>query len=248
MAAGYDAGRGYRPEVLRGWLERIARHAPPAEVREIVDLGAGTGRYSAALAAHFGADVLAVEPSETMLAEARKKPGSGRVRFVPGTGEAVPAPDASADLVFLSMVYHHLADPDRTAGECRRVLRPGGRVALRNGTREATASYPHVRFFAGIAELIAAAMPPAAELVGVFEHAGFTLAAHEVVAHEMAAGWSALAAKWTHRADSLLARLPDAVFEAGMTALRAHATAADPGEAVTQHVDLFVFRAPAASG
>jgi len=38
-----------------------------------LDIGCGTGRYSTALAAHFNAHVIAVDPSEKMLAEARKR-------------------------------------------------------------------------------------------------------------------------------------------------------------------------------
>jgi ubiquinone/menaquinone biosynthesis C-methylase UbiE len=99
----YDAGRAYRPDVLRDWLERIARYVPAAETDRIIDLGCGTGRYTAALAAYFQAEVLGVDPSEKMLAEARGKRPGARIRFVQGNGEALPAVDASADLVFLSL-------------------------------------------------------------------------------------------------------------------------------------------------
>ena len=44
------------------------------------------------------------------------------------------------------------------------------------------------------------------------------------------------------RADSFVARLPDDVFEQGMTVLRAYAEHEDPGEPVTEEVDFFVFQ------
>jgi ubiquinone/menaquinone biosynthesis C-methylase UbiE len=44
------------------------------------------------------------------------------------------------DVVFMSMVYHHFADPVVVAKECRRVLRDGGYVCIRNSTGEAAFS------------------------------------------------------------------------------------------------------------
>ena len=48
MPAAYDAGRGYPPAVLAFWLEVISRWVPTGTVSDIVDIGCGTGRYSAA--------------------------------------------------------------------------------------------------------------------------------------------------------------------------------------------------------
>jgi len=244
MPEAYDAGRGYRPEVLRLWLERVARHLPLGETRDIIDLGAGTGRYTAPLAVHFDANVVGVEPSGKMLAEARKKASDRRVSFVQGMGETLPVRDSSADLIFLSMVFHHLQDPDRVARECRRVLRPRGRVAIRNGTTEQTESFPHVRFFPGVRAVIAESLPPATRIAHVFRAAGFEVVAHEIVVHEMALNWPVLAEKWRHRADSILVRLSDTAFERGLAALARHAERADPTEAVEENVDLFIFRSP----
>ncbi len=52
----------------------------------------------------------------------------------------------------------------------------------------------------------------------------------------------AAAEKVAYRADSILARLPDADFRAGVTALRAHAKQAAPNEPVIENIDLFVLR------
>ena len=49
IAATYDAARGYRPEVLKQWLDLVAAHAPSAPAL-IVDLGCGTGRFTQPLA------------------------------------------------------------------------------------------------------------------------------------------------------------------------------------------------------
>ena len=110
MLAAYDAGRGYSPAVLALWLDVISRWVPKGTVSEILDIGCGTGRYSTALAAHFNARVIAVDPSEKMLAEARKK-ATERVRYERASAESLPLPDASIDMVFMSMSFIILTTP-----------------------------------------------------------------------------------------------------------------------------------------
>jgi 2-polyprenyl-3-methyl-5-hydroxy-6-metoxy-1,4-benzoquinol methylase len=75
--------------VLALWLDVISRSVPKGAVSEILDVGCGTGRYSTALAAHFNARVIAVDPSEKMLAEARKKATEG-VRYERASAESLP--------------------------------------------------------------------------------------------------------------------------------------------------------------
>ena len=100
----YDRGRSHSPAVLRLWMEALSSHVPRDGVRDIVDLGCGTGRFSFGLADHFEAQVIGVDPSEKMLQQARAKASSHRVSFRHGGGEALPLQDRSADMVFLSVV------------------------------------------------------------------------------------------------------------------------------------------------
>jgi SAM-dependent methyltransferase len=155
----------------------------------------------------------------------------------------VPLESAAVDLVFMSMVYHHLRDPEAAARECRRVLRPGGRVFLRNGTAEQIESYPYIDFFPGVRDIIVSRLATGAAIVAVFKAAGFAVRAQGVIAHPMASGWRDFTDKMALRADSFVAALPDQAFEAGMAALRAHADQADPGGPVTVNVEYFVFSA-----
>src|SRR5882672_1760891 len=131
----YDAARRLSPEGLDQWLGLLARHVP-ADAPHIVDLGCGTGRFTQALADRFAAQVTAIDPSEKMLDQARKQVSSTRVQFMQAPGEALPVPDGAADVVFMSMVLHHFADVAAVAGECRRILRPGGHLCIRSSTRE----------------------------------------------------------------------------------------------------------------
>jgi ubiquinone/menaquinone biosynthesis C-methylase UbiE len=239
IAATYDAARGYPPEVMEQWLDIIAGHMPP-DSGLLIDLGCGTGRFTVPLAERFKARVIGIDPSERMLEVARRKMVAGRVEFRQARGERLPVDDGVADLVFLSMVLHHLDDPASTARECRRVLRDGGRVCVRNGTRET--EYPQRRFFPGIVTIIEAELPSREEVIELFEAAGLKRRAHELVPHPLAANWNQLADKLALRADSFLARLADADFEAGLAALRAYASGRPSHEQITEQIDLFVFQ------
>jgi SAM-dependent methyltransferase len=117
-AAGvYDRGRAPYP------LELIAALDLPAG-GVVLDLGAGTGLLSRALAI-AGHDVVAVEPGAAMRAELERL----RLRVLAGRAEELPLAEASVDGVACGDAWHWF-DPDRAAAEVHRVLRPGGRLAL----------------------------------------------------------------------------------------------------------------------
>ena len=237
IATTYDSARGYRPAVLRQWLDLVAAHAPLAP-KLIVDLGCGTGRFTQPLADRLAATVIGIDPSERMLAAARAKPGNGRVEFRQASSEKLPLADGCADMIFMSMVLHHLSDRPATARECRRILREGGRLCVRNCTRDIV--YPQSRFFPGMLPMIDADLPSSEDVIALFVAAGLKSHAHQTVTHAVAAGWPEFADKLALRADSFLARLPDAEFEAGLAALRAYAEGREP-EDITEEIDFFAF-------
>jgi SAM-dependent methyltransferase len=240
IATTYDAARGYRPEVLQQWLDLIAAHAPSAPT-SILDLGCGTGRFTQPLAQRFDAKVVGIDPSDRMLAAARAKEDGARVEFRQASAEKLPLPDGSVDMIFMSMVLHHLHDRPAAARECHRILRKNGRLCLRNCTRDIV--YPQSRFFPGMLPMVAADLPSSEDIVALFEAAGLRSRAHEIVTHTVAAGWQEFADKLALRADSFLARLPDSEFAAGLAELRAYATGRAL-EAITEQIDFFVFERP----
>ena len=119
VADAYERSRpGYPDEAVR-WLVG-------AEPCDVVDLGAGTGKLTRSLVA-LGHRVTAVEPLPQMLEHLRAAaPG---VTAVEGGAEAIPLPDASADVVTAAQAFHWF-DHGPAIREIARVLRPGGRIAL----------------------------------------------------------------------------------------------------------------------
>jgi ubiquinone/menaquinone biosynthesis C-methylase UbiE len=237
IASTYDAARSHRPEAQARWLELVAAHAP-SNPQLIVDVGCGTGRFTGSLSEKFGARVIGIDPSERMLAEARRK-GGAQVEFMQASAERLPLDDGCADLIFMSMMLHHLHDRAQAASECRRVLRSGGRIFIRNTTRESV--YPHTRFFPGFQRIVDTQLPSRDEVVALFEDTGLRLRGCEVVAARSAGGWGEFADKIALRADSFIVRLPVAEFEAGMSALREHASRDDGSDPVVEQVNFFVF-------
>ncbi len=92
---------------------------------EAVDLGCGTGAFTARLQrfdlALHGLDI----SPKSIERAARRFPA---IDFRVGDIEATPFADESFDVVFLSGVLHHFPDLGRTVSECARILRPGGIV------------------------------------------------------------------------------------------------------------------------
>lgn len=116
-ASEYDLAR---PE----WPREVARWLVPEDAEMVVELGAGTGKLTKAVAG-LGVRVLAVEPDSRMLAVLR----AAGLEGVEGSAEAIPLGDAEADAVIAGSCLHWF-DLPRALPEIHRVLRPGGRFAF----------------------------------------------------------------------------------------------------------------------
>ena len=119
----YVRGRPGYPPAVEGWLDEAIGLGPGAEV---LDLGAGTGKFTPRLVA-TGARVTAVEPvAEMRAALAASLP---QVATLGGSAEAIPLGDAAVDAVVCAQAFHWFATRAALA-EIRRVLKPGGALGL----------------------------------------------------------------------------------------------------------------------
>jgi SAM-dependent methyltransferase len=115
-----DAYERARP----AWPEEAARWLVPDGAELVIELGAGTGKLTRALAA-LGVQVVAVEPDPRMLAVVR---GLG-LEGVEGSAEAIPFETAVADAVVAGSSFHWF-ELEPALREIHRVLKPGGRLGF----------------------------------------------------------------------------------------------------------------------
>lgn len=237
----YDIGRALAPEATLALMELVKSHSHKP-VRLIVDLGCGTGRFTTALAETFCAPVLGIEPADNMRAAAEAKPHPGTVRFAKATADHIPLADASADLVFMSQVFHHLDDAAHAFREIRRLLRHAGRFFVRQTTRENLSTYFYQRFFPEARAVDEGRLPFRSALVSLAESSGYRMAARETVRHEIAPSHFDYLAKVRLRTYSDLESISDEAFHRGFEAFNQYC-AAHPDFPRFAENDLFVFEA-----
>jgi SAM-dependent methyltransferase len=130
----------------------------------LIDVGAGSGG-AALMAAALGADVLAVDAAEQMVARIRERaddaalaPGRIRAEVMDGTALALPAARFDAALSVFGVIL--FADADLGMREIARVLKPGGRAAVVTWTEPERYELA-ARLLAAIAEVRGPQPPPA---------------------------------------------------------------------------------------
>lgn len=145
FGANADAYERARP----AWPEEAARWLVPAGARVVLEVGAGTGKLTQALAG-VAERVLAVEPDDRMLTKLRERGLEGMA----GSAEAIPAGDGEADAVVSGSSLHWF-DLAAALPEVHRVLAPGGRFAFAWNHRDT--SRPAV---AAMSDALDAVRPP----------------------------------------------------------------------------------------
>jgi ubiquinone/menaquinone biosynthesis C-methylase UbiE len=238
IAAGYGRGRRLRPVDIDRWM-RAARPYLPTTGSCILDLGAGTGRFSAALAQAFEATVVACEPSPAM--RAAWTGHHPRVHLVGGTAEAAPFRDNAFDAVWASQMVHHVSDMSAFATSVRRILKPAGYLLVRGGFSPAD-ELPLFAYFPQAWAPQQRAALPLPKLINVLADHGLNLVERVTVEQTLADTADQLIDKVRTRSLSNLAELPDPLFEQGTRELEHAALAGKIDFPVTEHLDLVIFK------
>jgi SAM-dependent methyltransferase len=176
-ATAFKAVREVPRDGLSEWRDAVQRHLRPSPGRTLVDIGAGTGAFSAAFSDWFHLSVIAVEPSAAMRSQIPRSPA---IRVLEGNASDLPLPDVSADAAWLSLVIHHIPDLKTAAHEIRRVLRPGAPVLIRQGFPGRIDGVELVRWFPETARTVDT-YPSVSDTCAAFAAAGFRQEALERV-------------------------------------------------------------------
>ena len=237
-AAAFKAVREVPRDGLEAWREAVRRHLRPSPRMTVVDIGAGTGAFSAAFSDWFGLSMLAVEPSAAMRAQIPRRPG---IQVLEGHASALQLPDGSADGAWLSLVIQHIPDLEAAGCEIRRVLRPGAPVLIRggfSGRADTTHTFPW-EFFPETARTVNT-FPSVEQACQAFATAGFGRDALEQVPETLTSLAEFLARADTfRRADTTMRGLTEEEFLRGKERLRRAAQAHSP-EPRTNWLDLLV--------
>ena len=123
------------PPLFAPSAELLVDAAAPAAGERVLDVGCGTGIAARCASRRLGgraASVVGLDASPQMLAVARAQSERAAldVGWREGRAEALPFPDASFDLALCQFALMFFEDRGRALAEMRRVLAPGGRVAV----------------------------------------------------------------------------------------------------------------------
>ncbi|MFE9425370.1 methyltransferase domain-containing protein [Kitasatospora sp. NPDC006697] len=146
---------GHTDGVLRSHRSRTAANSAAYLLPELragqrlLDVGCGPGTITADLAELVGPEgrVAAIDTSAEVLAEAARcaaARGIGNIAFEVADVFQLPYPDGEFDVVHAHQVLQHLGDPVAALREMRRVLAPGGVLAVRDADYRAMAWYPEL--------------------------------------------------------------------------------------------------------
>jgi ubiquinone/menaquinone biosynthesis C-methylase UbiE len=116
-------------------VERLTEWLGVRPGSQIADVGAGSGKFSIALARRVGTGgkVYATELDPARLAEIRQAAtaaGLSTIEVIEGAVASTNLPAACCDAIFSRAVYHHLTEPAAINDDLRRALRPGGRLLV----------------------------------------------------------------------------------------------------------------------
>ena len=130
----YDSGRAGIYELCKDDYEPILEELKKAPIHDLLDVGCGTGPMIELLSKAYG-DLrmtgLDLTPDMIEAARAKRIPNA---RFLVGDSENLPFENDSFDAVICSNSFHHYPNPQAFFDGVARVLRPGGRLVLRDMT------------------------------------------------------------------------------------------------------------------
>ncbi len=115
------------------WRYRLVKQLKLAKGQTVLDVAAGTGDVGFAILKRYDVSVIGLDYAYNMTLLAREKALRRKVQniaFVQGDGEALPFADDSFDAITISYGFRNIGHYEIALAEFRRVLKPGGRLAI----------------------------------------------------------------------------------------------------------------------
>ena len=169
-AADFHAER-YSDDNLSFWVPLLVEIGGIDATHRVLDVGCGTGGFTAAIAKRSGAEVVGCDRSPSLLEHARRT--SAAAEWVEGSAERLPFADESFDRVVMSLLLHQVNEPAQAVAEAFRVLRRSGALVVRTVFPEDAAERVPFRFFPTLARVQAEQMPALDDLTQWIRAAGF---------------------------------------------------------------------------
>ncbi len=165
---GLVMGGGWRHDLMAWFIDTFLFRGKFRELRQrtadlaqlqpgeqVLDVGCGTGTLALEVARRVGraGRVVGIDPGSQQIARARAKAArrNAPTEFQIGVIEQLAFPDQMFDVVFSTLMMHHLPAPLKRQGlaEIARVLKPGGRLVIADFTHKQQRTGQAARFHAG---------------------------------------------------------------------------------------------------
>jgi len=167
ISARYDGFRGVDADLARA----IGAEAKLFAGARVLDIGCGTGNIEAALAETIDLEVVGVDVSFGMLAEARAK--IPRASWIQADSSRLPLRDEAFDCVLILYMLHHLPDFRVVIRNACAALREGRLVIVTASHKQIDDSFSS-RFFPSYAVIDKARFPKVRAIVEAMIEAGFS--------------------------------------------------------------------------
>jgi ubiquinone/menaquinone biosynthesis C-methylase UbiE len=173
MAKLYARFRRFHPVVLERLLTDLSASSP------VLEVGCGSGNYISTIRKMIGCECHGIEPSEAMLAEARKK--DAETLWRKGSAESLLHPPGRFTFILCVDVIHHLSNVPLFIAEMFRTLSHRGRACIvMESESDIRGRLPLSLYFPDTVELELRRYPPIGYLKGLLRGAGFSAIAEEL--------------------------------------------------------------------